>query len=605
MEDKDQESVAPTPVKQRLTRKNELKACGTLLMALPDKHQLKFNTHKDAKTLIEAIEKRFEGNTETKVQKTLLKQQYENFTGFSSESLDQIHDRLQKLTSQLKILGVSLSQEDINLNVAASVSDVSVKIHVSSLPNVESLSNVVIYSFFASQSNSPQLDNDDLKQIDAVDLKEMDLKWQKAIRFLQRTGRNLGANGPTSMGFDMSKVECYNCHRKGHFARECRSPKDTSRNGAAEPQRRSVPLSPTKPDQDLSHTHRPLAPIIEDWVSDSEDKSETKTPQNVPSFVQSTEQVKSPRPSVQHVETSILTANSKTIIPKPTSNGKRSNRKACFVCKSLNHLIKDYDYHEKKMAQPTARNHAKRETHKHYARMTLSNTQRQVVPLAVLTQSKLVPISVVRPVSTIVPKIKDKGVINSGCSMHMTGNMSYLSDFEELNGGCVAFGGNPKGGKISGKGKIKTGKLDFDDVYFVKELKFNLFSVSKMCDKKNSVLFDDTECLVLSPDFKLPDENQVLHRVHRENNMYNVNLKNIVLFGDLTCLFAKAALDESNLWHRRLGHINFKTMNKLVKGNLVRGLPSKAFKNNHTCVACKKGKQHRAFCKTKHVSSVN
>nr|GEU65480.1 uncharacterized mitochondrial protein AtMg00810-like [Tanacetum cinerariifolium] len=192
--------------------------------------------------------------------------------------------------------------------------------------------------------------------------------------------------------------------------------------------------------------------------------------------------------------------------------------------------------------------------------------------------------------------LKDKRVIDSGCSRNMTWNMSYLSDFEELNGGYVAFGGNPKGGKITGKGKIKTAKLDFDDVYFVKELKFNLFSISQMCDKKNSVLFSNTECLVLSPDFKLPDENQVLLMVQRENNMYNVNLKNIVPSGDLTCLFAKATIDESNLWHRRLGHINFKTINKLVKGNLVRGLPIKVFENDHTCVACKKGKQHRASC---------
>nr|GFB62318.1 ribonuclease H-like domain-containing protein [Tanacetum cinerariifolium] len=117
--------------------------------------------------------------------------------------------------------------------------------------------------------------------------------------------------------------------------------------------------------------------------------------------------------------------------------------------------------------------------------------------------------------------LKDKGVIDSGCLRYMTGNMSYLSDFEELNGGYVAFGGNLKGGKISGKGKIKTGKLDFEDVYFVKELKFNLFSVSQMYDKKNSVLFTDTECLVLSPDFMLSDESQVLLRVPRESNMYN------------------------------------------------------------------------------------
>nr|GFB37572.1 ribonuclease H-like domain-containing protein [Tanacetum cinerariifolium] len=141
----------------------------------------------------------------------------------------------------------------------------------------------------------------------------------------------------------------------------------------------------------------------------------------------------------------------------------------------------------------------------------------------------------------------DKGVIDSGCSKHMTGNMSYLFDFEEINDGYIAFGENPNGGKITGKGKIRTGKLDFDDVYFVKELKFNLFSVLQMCNKKNNVLFTDTEYIVLSLKFKLPDENQVLLRVPRENNMYNVNIKNIVLSGDLTCLFAKETLDESNL----------------------------------------------------------
>nr|GEW78048.1 hypothetical protein [Tanacetum cinerariifolium] len=230
--------VAPTTAEQRLARKNELKAHSTLLMALPNKHQLKFNIHKDAKTLMEAIEKWFGGNKVTKkVQKTLLKQQYKNFTGLSSESLDQIHDRLQKLISQLEILKESLSQEDIILkflrslpiefSAVASVSGASAKILVSALPNVDTLNNAAIYSFFASQYNSPQLDNDDLKQIDADDLEEMDLKWHMAMltvrarRFLQRTGRNLGANRPTSIGFDMSKVECYNYHMKGHFAREC------------------------------------------------------------------------------------------------------------------------------------------------------------------------------------------------------------------------------------------------------------------------------------------------------------------------------------------------------------------------------------------------
>ncbi|GJV33567.1 putative ribonuclease H-like domain-containing protein [Tanacetum coccineum] len=201
--------------------------------------------------------------------------------------------------------------------------------------------------------------------------------------------------------------------------------------------------------------------------------------------------------------------------------------------------------------------------------------------------------------------LKNKGVIDSRCSRHMTGNRSYLTDYEEVNGGFVAFRGNSKGGKITRKGKIRTSKLDFEDVYFVKEIKFNLFSVSQMCDRKNSVLFTDTECVVLSPDFKLTDESHVLLKVPRKDNMYNVDIKNVISQGSLTFLFAKGTPDESNLWHRRLGHVNFKTMNKLVRGSLVRGLPSKLFEINQTCIACQKGKQHRASCKTKTFSLIS
>ncbi|GJV87543.1 putative ribonuclease H-like domain-containing protein [Tanacetum coccineum] len=199
-----------------------------------------------------------------------------------------------------------------------------------------------------------------------------------------------------------------------------------------------------------------------------------------------------------------------------------------------------------------------------------------------------------RGISKVIHKKKINVYVDSGCSRHMTGNMSYLSDFKEFDGGYVTFGGGAKGGKITGKGTLKTGKLDFEDVYFVKELQFNLFSVSQMCDKKNSVLFTDTACFVLSPDFKLADKSQVLLKVPRKNNMYSVDMKNIVPKESLTCLVTKAILDESMLWHRRLGHVNFKTINKLVKDNLVRGLPSKCFENDQTCVACLKGKQHKA-----------
>ncbi|GJX51452.1 ribonuclease H-like domain-containing protein [Tanacetum coccineum] len=142
------------------------------------------------------------------------------------------------------------------------------------------------------------------------------------------------------------------------------------------------------------------------------------------------------------------------------------------------------------------------------------------------------------------------------CSRHMTRNKSFLIDYQEINGGFVAFGRSPKGGKITGKGKIRTGKLDFED----------------------------TECLVLSFDFKLLDESQVLLKVPRQNNMYSFDLKNIVPSGGLTYLFAKATIDESNLWHRRLGHINFKTMNKLVRGNLVEIVSTACYVHNRVLV---------------------
>nr|GEU82249.1 hypothetical protein [Tanacetum cinerariifolium] len=592
--------VAPTTVEQKLARKNELKA---------------------------------RGNTETKkVQKTLLKQQYKNFTGSSSKSLDQIHDRLQKLVSQLKIHGVSLSQEDVNLkflrslpsewkthtliwrnkadleeqsldnlfnslkiyeaevkhssstgtttknlafvsssstnsttesvSVAASVFAVCAKMHVSSLSNVDSLSNAVINLFFASQSSSPQLDNEDLKQID------------------------------------------------GHFARECRSPKDSRRNGDAEPQRRVVPVEtstsnalvsqcdgvgsydwsfqageePTNYalmafsslssssntevftramfdcDEYLSSESDESWPlvlfmidIIEDWVFDSEDESETKAPQIVSSFVHSSEQVKSPRHSVQHVETSIPAASPKPASPKPANSGKRMNRKACFMCKSLDHLIKDCDYHAKKMVHPTVRNHAHRGNHKQYALMTHQTPQKQMVPAAALTQSKPVSITAVRPVSAAVTKFM------ATRPRHATPIVSNTNLPIRRH---ITHSPSPK--------------------------------VSNSPPRVTAV-----------KDPVLPDASQVLLRVPRENNMYNVNLKTLVPSGDLTFLFAQETIDESNLWHRRLGHINFKTMNKLVKGNLVRGLPTKVFENDNTCVACKKGKQHRASCKTKPVSSVD
>nr|GFB70503.1 hypothetical protein [Tanacetum cinerariifolium] len=231
--------VAPTTAEQKLARKNELKARGTLLMALPNKHQLNFNSHKDAKTLMEAIEKRFRGNTETKKEDVNLKFLrslpsewkthtliWRNKIDLEDKSLDDLFNSLKIYESEVKhsssictdshnLAFVSSTPTDSTIDsvsAVVNVSTVGVKLTASTLPNVDSLSNV------------------------------MAMLTMRARRFLQNTSRNLGTNGPTSMGFDMNKVECYNCHRKGHFAKECRSPKVLRRTTIAEPQRRNVPV---------------------------------------------------------------------------------------------------------------------------------------------------------------------------------------------------------------------------------------------------------------------------------------------------------------------------------------------------------------------------
>nr|GEX30208.1 ribonuclease H-like domain-containing protein [Tanacetum cinerariifolium]GEX30489.1 ribonuclease H-like domain-containing protein [Tanacetum cinerariifolium] len=496
--------VAPTTAEQRLAKKNELKARGTLLMALPDKHQLKFNIHKDAKSLMEAIEKRFGGNKETKkVQKTILKQQYKNFTGsninlkfirslptewrthtliwrnnidLEDQSLDDLFKNLKIYKAEVKsssstspttqnIALVSSQNTDSTnelVSKVTSVSAVSTKVSVSDLPNVDNLSDDVIYSFFASQSNISQGHEGILEPI----------------------------------GFDMLKVECYNYHKRGHFARECsydwnfqadEEPTNyalmtfTSSSSSSSGYDNQVFNStvfdcdelisfeldvsmPTSPVHD-----RPSALIIEEWVSNLEDESEGEPmpTEKAPGFVQNSEHVKTPRPYVKPVEHHIPAENLRNDIPKSRGHRHSWNRKACFVCKSLTYLIKDCEH---------------------------------VFPTTFLTRSRLVPLTAARPVTAIVPQTKvqhqrptkhvnkahspirrpihlrpsptdcnfyqkvtpvkatqgnlqhalnDKGVINSGCSRHMTWNISYLSDFEEIKRGYVAFSGNPKGGKIT------------------------------------------------------------------------------------------------------------------------------------------------------------
>ncbi|GJW09406.1 ribonuclease H-like domain-containing protein [Tanacetum coccineum] len=300
-------------------------------------------------------------------------------------------------------------------------------------------------------------------------------------------------------------------------------------------------------------------PLIENWISESEDENETKSKskQRKPSFAKvnhhNSQRITHPYSKRCFVPKAVLMKSSL----KTLTTARQNSSRAAVSVNTARPINTPYPRPTVNYARPAsnvfnrAHSHVKRPFNK-FTTNKNSNFNEKVNTVkgnittvglkAVVSDNKGNEANAVKASACWVwrPKkkvldhgnpqqdLEDKGIINSGCSRHMTGNRSYLTNYEEIDGGFVAFGGSTKGGKIIGKGKIRTGKLDIEDVYFVKEPKFNLFSVSQMCDKKNSILFTDTECVVLSPDFKLSDESHVLLKVPRKDNMYSVGLKNVV-----------------------------------------------------------------------------
>ncbi|GJV56778.1 ribonuclease H-like domain-containing protein [Tanacetum coccineum] len=687
--------------------------------------------------------------------------------GSSSEGLDQTYNRLQKLISQLEILGETISQEDMNLKFLRSLPS-EWKTHTliwRNKPNLDTLSmddlynNLKIYETKVKRSsssnqnsqnmtfvssNNPGSSNQAYGSNSANTDKEMDLKWQiamltmRARSFLNNTGRKISANGSETIGFNKSKVECYNCHKRGHFANECRAPRE---NMNKEPIRRNVTVETTEtkslvaqdglgydwsdqaeegptnfalmaytssgstsssssdsevstcskaclksyetlkehyanltkdfnksqlnvgaykaglesvearldvykknefktgagfdsqvvdsqvfdsqendryktsegyhavpppyignfmpPKSDLvladedeyvfsesvtsihdvatseakTSVSKPKyvsEPFIEDWISDSEDENETefKTKQRKPSFanvefVKSKEHVKTPRESVKEkmVENPVWNNASRVnhqnshrlthphpkrnFVPravlmkfglKTLNTARQNSLRAAVSVNTARPINTAYPRSTVNCARPAsnvlnrAHSYVKRPFNKFTSNKNSNFKEKvnivrrnvtTVGPKAVVSDNKGNKANDVKASACWVWRPKQKVLDHvsrhngasmnfkrfdyvdaqgrsNGYSRHMTGNKSYLLDYEEINGGFVAFGGDPKGGRITGKGKIST----------------------------------DTECVVLSPDFKLLDENHVLLRVPRKDNMYSVDLKNIVPSGE-------------------------------------------------------------------------
>nr|GEW40958.1 hypothetical protein [Tanacetum cinerariifolium] len=364
--------------------------------------------------------------------------------------------------------------------------------------NVTTISQDTACAYIASQSSGSQIKFEDINQIDEDDIEEMDIKWNMALlsmredKFWKKTGKKISIQVSNMVGFDKSKVECFNCHKMGHFARERRALRNQDKG------RRDYYRRGSKAEEQASKALMAIdGPIpvlkVRYLTTLYAQKTKLKTLKKEKEGVDGKPAVRPPYRAPW--------------VPTVNRNLPPVNRKFSPGSKNF----------------PTASR-----------KFPTGSTKCSTADMGMKGKAATYPTSLI---------------------------------LYHFDGGYVSFG---QGGcKITRKGTIKSGKLKFENVYFVKDLKYNLFSVSQICDNKNSVLFTDSECIVLGRDFKLLNDANILLRTPR-----------------------------------RLGHLNFKTMNKLVRHNLVRGLPTKCFENDHTCTACLKGKQHKVSCKSKLVNSV-
>nr|GEX81223.1 putative ribonuclease H-like domain-containing protein [Tanacetum cinerariifolium] len=541
-------------------RRNDVKVRTTLLLALPDEHQLRFSKYKSAQEL----------------------------WAEGSETLDQTFNRLQAIVSHLEFIDVEIERDDLNQKFLTSLAP-------------EWLMYTIMWR---NRNDLDTLSLDDVYNHLKVYEPEVQKKSESNshnMAFISSANTSSG-KGTDVAGFDKSKVECFNCHKMGHFARECRAPRSQDR-GRRENYKQGSKVEESAPkalmaidgvgwdwsymaNEEENHAlvaddeaptefaltakssssfenkeglgYSVVPPLAQVYSPPKKDMSWTRLPEFTDDTITDYNR---PSPSIESNSSDLQNSNSSVSEHGKSSESIMSKPMIKFVTAADSPTIIKTNKVET-VRKPSVK----------YAEM-YRNTSKSPKEKAV----KALACWIWRPkqnttgkgpnrnsVSVIFKKyqyIDTQGRLN-GCSRHMTGNISYLSDYEPYDGGYVAFGQG--GGKITGK-----------------------------------------ECIVLGRDFKLKDDTNVLLRTPRQHNMYSIDLNNIVPHKDLTCLVAKASVDESMLSHRRLGHLNFKTMNKLVRHNLVKGLPSKCFENDHTCVACLKGKQHKASCKTKLVNSMS
>nr|GEY36619.1 hypothetical protein [Tanacetum cinerariifolium] len=474
-------------------RRNDVKARTTLLLAFPDEHQLRFSKYKMAQELWAAILKMFGGNEATKkMKKNLLKHQYGNFKAEGKETLEQNFNRVQAIISQLEFMDVEIKQDDLNQKLltslspewlmhtivwrnrsdldtmslddfsgneevnTASVSTASTNVSPASANiRAASISQDIACAYIASQSNGSQIKFEDTNQIDKDEMEEMDIKWNMALlsmradRFWKKTGKNISIQGIDVAGFDKSNVECFNCHKMGHFASECKAPRSQDR------ERRDNYRQGSK-DHALVADEEALTEfaLMAKTSADSED---------IDSLLES-----------QRLDKNKEGLGYSSVPPPPAQVYSPPKRDLSWTCipEFADDTVTDYS-RPSPAIESTSDDAQNRNTY---------------VPEIEASPSTISSKPFIKFVKgSFQNNIDDKGYWDSGCSRHMTCNISYLSNYEP---------------------------------------------------------FDRGKCIMLGQNFKLTDDVNVLLRTPRQHNMYTIDLNNIVPHKDLTCLVAKASADE-------------------------------------------------------------
>ncbi|GJY00889.1 putative ribonuclease H-like domain-containing protein, partial [Tanacetum coccineum] len=552
--------LPPTTADEHIAVQRESKARTTLLQSIPDDHVADFHYMDDARDIWNAVKARFGGNAKSKkMRKSMLKQEFSEFRISEAEGLHKGYDRMQKILSQLNQLKAKPEDEDINLKflraLPSSWSQVALTLKtkggleflsfddlyykLKTLETVPSNSKTgsqrsgnviedVLQSFVADTEPEQQLAYEDFDQIEKLDLEEMDLKWQMAMlsvrvhKFEQKAGRKIDlefgmiAGCDTEDEIEEGAAKIYNLIT-GADTKEVSTAGDagefalmgvTSENKVGLGFTNYIGENELGWDDSAFSVFTTNSEEVEGRPHFNSDKS---TEVNSNDFASSDSSVKSSEPK----SNDSISCASTSSVSTSESEAEIESNVGTPIQETI--IVQIYLY----------------------------------VPHAILLRTRKSKITPARPQSVPTGKPKVPTPVP-------TENYYTNAEVMDIDSGCSR---STTG--LLGKGDIRTPTLDFENVYYVKELQqFNLFSISQICDKKNRVLFTDTDCLVLSKDFKLPDDSMVLLRVPRKHNLYTINLNNLSPKGNLACLVAKASVDESVKWHRRMGHVNYKNMNR-------------------------------------------